>query len=104
LEPFWKSQSTFATSTDCQSTAAYGYTYPEIAAAGNLPSDQLAEKIYNTVQEMYSEGSFFSTAFVSQPQAAQGINSDPVIPADRLVATEEAAPAPQGMSLIPFYS
>lgn len=53
LEPFWKTQSDFANSTDCALTSAYGYTYPEIAAAGNVSSDQLSQYIIQTIDNLY---------------------------------------------------
>jgi tyrosinase len=65
LEPFWKSQSDFATSVDATSTAAYGYTYPEIAAAGPVSADQLSEVIHQTVGQLYGTSNIFS-AFTVQ--------------------------------------
>lgn len=69
LEPFWKSQSDFANSLDAQSTAAYGYTYPEIAAVGPASADQLSAAILQTVEQLYGGGSVFSAFKVPTAQA-----------------------------------
>jgi len=69
LEPFWKSQTDFATSVDATSTAAYGYTYPEIASAGPVSASQLSQEIMQTVEQLYGNGSVFS-AFTAQRHQA----------------------------------
>lgn len=53
LEPFSKSQSDYITSGDCYSTSTYGYTYPEIAAAGPVSGRQLSDAILQTVDRLY---------------------------------------------------
>src|SRR5438876_6124223 len=72
LEPFWKSQTSFINSEDAQSTRAYGYTYPEIAAAGAVSPDQLSEYILQTVDRLYGGGSVFS-AFRVQSHKAKDV-------------------------------
>jgi tyrosinase len=69
LAPFWKTQSAFANSLDAQSTSAYGYTYPEIAAAGPVSPNQLSEIILQTVDQLYGGGSFFSAFRVTTAKA-----------------------------------
>jgi len=68
LDPFWKTQSTLATSLDCRSTAAYGYTYPEIASAGPVSPDQLSQIIHDTIDQLYGDGSVFSSFRVNATQ------------------------------------
>lgn len=69
LEPFWKSQSDFATSTDAVSTATYGYTYPEIASAGPVSASQLSQEVMQTIEQLYGGGSVFSAFTVQRNQA-----------------------------------
>ena len=69
LEPFWKSQSAFATSNDAISTRTYGYTYPEIAAAGPVFGPQLSQAVMQIVQQLYGGGSIFSAFTVQKDQS-----------------------------------
>jgi len=58
---------------DCQSTGAYGYTYPEIAAAGPVSPDQLSQIIRDTVDQLYGGGSVFS-AFTRSDVAVDSLS------------------------------
>lgn len=70
LEPFSKSQSDFATSLDCYSTGVYGYTYPEIAAAGPVSPDSLSQFVIQQVDQLYGGGSFFSAFTVPKDRSS----------------------------------
>ena len=53
LKPFRKSQIAFVTSADARSTGEYGYTYPEIAALGNVAQERQPALIREMIRELY---------------------------------------------------
>ena len=85
-----------------QSTGAYGYTYPEIAAAGQVGPDELSQSVYQAVEQLYGGGSFFSSFRVSRVKAKdtaveslrQGVEKatiTPVIHGDAVHIPKQAA-------------
>jgi tyrosinase len=80
LEPFWKDQNDFGSSTDVYSTGTYGYTYPEIAAANATSAQQLSNAIYQKVHSLYGSSSFFSSFLT----ARKNVQAAPQVAAESL--------------------
>jgi len=54
LYPFRKSPSEFVTSDDVLDTKVYGYTYPDIAAAGQMSEERLSRFVMDSVWTLYA--------------------------------------------------
>jgi hypothetical protein len=68
--PFRKTADDFFTSALAVSTNTYGYTYPEIAAGGDISPDKFPAYIQQVIDELYGPGNFVTVFTAGDNSAA----------------------------------